>query len=88
VFVKRERNAAAHACADYVNKLGSGTLLNNMFPEHINKALNHDCNHDHVVMNEEIPYPSKSQKDGMRQSLLCGWDDPDLGDPFFLVSRM
>jgi hypothetical protein len=33
MFVKRDRNAAAHACADYVRRLGSGTLWNNMFPE-------------------------------------------------------
>jgi hypothetical protein len=26
MFVKRERNAAAHVCADYVRRLGSGTF--------------------------------------------------------------
>jgi hypothetical protein len=48
MFVKRDRNAAAHACADYVRRLGSGTLWNNMFPEQINRALNNDCKRDLV----------------------------------------
>jgi ribonuclease HI len=50
VFVKRQQNNAAHACAEYVRRIGSGTLWNNMFPDQISRALNYDCNHETVYV--------------------------------------